>query len=303
MALIELSMKTSPPRCLQLLASLLLLATATPSSAQISTRLTDTIRQGVGSINLLKDVSAAQFAQQVTSTGKLFFGVDVNENAAGNESADSIGVALKGVTLTVTTTTGTYVFTNFSTSTSATLTEAGSKQAASYYTLFGQTGSSQITSSTSGFDLSRFDDVLSISNISFTGDVLSAQMSVTLLNTGTGNDANGTFFDFSGGYEDLAFLSSSDALALESAEIGLSAAPTGIIYSNDAPVVTTTDTVVVSESAKTQEAASSSSSLISPAPAAPAPSLILVLLMVFSVLVLEGVRKTANQKTPRPPYP
>ena len=294
-------MKTSPPRSFIRLASALLLAVAGPVSGEISTRLTDTIKHGVGSINLLKDVSSAQFAQQVTGTGKLFFGVDVNENASGNESADSIGVALKDVSLTVTTTTGTYVFSDFSTSTTAVLTEAGGKQSSSYYTLFGQTGSSQITGSTAGFDLSQFDDVLSISNVSFTGEVISAQMSVTLLNTGTANDMNSSFFDFSGGYEDLAFLSPRDALALESAEIGLSAAPTGIIYSNNAPVVTTTDTTVaVVQSAKTQET-TTSSSLISAAPAAPAPSVILGLLLVLSVLVLEGVRKSTNQKTPSPP--
>lgn len=265
--------------------------------AQISTTLTDAIYQGAGTMNLLTDITAAQFKNQITSDGRLFFGVDINENASGNESNDSIGVALKQVTLVVQTTTGTYSFSNFATDTTSMIQAAGTTGLSSYYTMFGQGGSSSLTGATPGFDLSIYDDVLTIQNIAFTGDVLSAQMSVTLLNTGNAKTSNETFFDYSGGFEDFALLSLQDALLLEQASIGTSAAPTEITFSAQAPVITdeyvsaqtagvapeTSDTP--DPSPATESTAASTPPPMTPPPAAPLPPAGILMLAVLLSLV------------------
>lgn len=280
------------------LSGLLLLAFSLAAQAQVSVRLSDTVSKGIGVVNLLKDLSGAQLQNQISSTGKLFFGMDINENASGNESANSIGVALKGVMLTVTTTTGTYTFSNFSTSSSAMLQEAGSTESGAYYTLFGQIGSSQLTSASSGFDLGAYDDVLSLSGVAFSGDVLSAQMSVTLLNTGNSTDPNSTFFDFSGGFEDLALLSPVDALKLENANIGVSDAPAGVTFASEPVVVLSQDTSTAT-TIKTIEPTTTTTNVETPppAPAAPAPSLMLLLLLVVLVIGCEIQRKSILKKS------
>lgn len=50
----------------------------------------------------------------------------------------------------------------------------GSDTTSSYFTLFGQGGSSQLTSGTTGFDLSIFDAVLQMENIYFAGEITGA---------------------------------------------------------------------------------------------------------------------------------
>ena len=280
--------------------ALLLSVTALTAHADISTRLSDTVKSGTGSINLLKDITGAQLAQQISPGGKLCFGMDLNENAAGNETAASIGIALQSVELTVTTTTGTYHFSNFSTSSTAVLSKAGSSSLNTYNALFGQVGSSQLTSSTSGFDLSTFDDVLALNNVSFTGDVLSATMSVQLLDTGNSRAENDTFFDFSGGYEDMALLSMSDALALESANIGVADAPSGVTYSSTSPVITAaevstgTGTGTTSTTTTTSSSTTSTSTPSAPTapPAAPAPALWAVVALCVLALARKGIQRS-----------
>jgi hypothetical protein len=96
--------------------------------------------------------------------------------------------------------------------------------------MFGQGGSSQITGS-SGFDLGSFDDVLWLEKIMLTGTITRAELSITFLET-LNSRASGaeSFFDFSGGFEDFALLSTADAVLLEEAAIGLAAAPSGVTY-------------------------------------------------------------------------
>ena len=207
--------------------------------AQIPTVLTDKIHKGSGSINLLNDVSTSDLQQYLTDSGGLILGVDLNENAAGNESADSVGIAIKQLELVITTTAGTFSFGDFFTSTTAMIQEAGTDSAQEFYTMFGKSGSSQITGGTEGFDLGLFDDVVRIQDISFEGTLLSATLNVTFLNTAqTGMEGNETFFDFSNGFEDFALLGKQDAALLEAANFGVEAAPSAISYVEQAPTIT-----------------------------------------------------------------
>ena len=213
---------------------------AQQAQAQIPTVLTDKIYQGVGTINLLKNVSAATLQQYISANGGLLLGVDVNENEAGNESRTSLGIALKQVQLVITTTAGTFSYGDFLTSTTAMIRESGSASAQEFYTLFGKSGSSQINGGSAGFDLGAFDDVLRLQNVVLQGTILSAHLNVTFLSTATGRTAgaNEQFFDFSGGFEDFALLGQQDAAILAAANFGKADAPAGITYTESAPVVT-----------------------------------------------------------------
>jgi hypothetical protein len=170
--------------------------------------------------------------------------------------------------------------------------------------MFGQGGSSQLTSGSTGFDLSVFDDVLVLNNVSFTGTVLSAQMSMQLLDTGNSKAANDTFFDFSGGYEDLALLSVADAYSLESANIGVAGAPTGITTSTTSPTVTESDVTAANNSGTTTTttttessgSGSGSGSTPTAAPAAPAPAVMTVLVLCGLAFLGRSLRR--QEKTP-----
>ena len=199
--------------------------------AQIPTALTDKVYKGEGVIDLLKDVSGTELQQYIEENGGLLLGVDLNENNSGNESSESIGVAIAQVELLISTTEGDFTFSDWYTNTTALIQEEGSDTAEEFYTLFGTTGSSQITSSTAGFDLSAFDDVLQIDSSGISGDITSARVSISFLQTASSPvEGNETFFDFSGGFEDFALLSQTDADTLESAEIGQADAPATITY-------------------------------------------------------------------------
>lgn len=310
-------MKPVPPT-LSLLCCTALLAIAGSAHAQISTRLSDTVSKGRGTINLLKNISADQFQKQVSSTGNLFFGMDVNEDLSGAESRTSAGVALERVELVVKTTTGSYKFTNFSTSTSTMLNggDDDGNDSKSYYTLFGQAGSSEITSSTKSFDLSSFDDVIALKNVKFDGQVLSAEMDVRLLDTSGCKDANGAFFDFSGGFEDLALLSPEDAQVLEKANIGLSGAPKTVTFAQETPVVPVADLPVVQPPAPptnpqpvvdtapttgtppagdvTTPAPPSPEVTPAAPPAAPLPPLSLIVLLVAGLVAFNAINKGSD---------
>ena len=205
--------------------------------AQVPTTLTDKIFKGGGTINLLKDISGADLQQYINANGSLLLGVDLNEDAAGNESRDSVGVAIKQLELVVTTTAGTVSFTDFVTSTTASIKEAGASTPQDYYTLFGRIGSSQITGGSS--ELNKLDDVVKLQNVSIQGTILSAQLRVKFLDTASTNvQGNETFFDWSDGFEDFALLGSKDAALLEAANYGLASAPSGVTYTATGSVVT-----------------------------------------------------------------
>jgi hypothetical protein len=234
--------------------------------AQIPTTLTDKIYQGSGSIDLLKDVSAAGLESFLSDNGGLLLGVDINENASGNESSDSVGVAIEQMELVITTTEGTFSFTDFYTSTTAMIQEAGTSTPQEFYTMFGKGGSSQLTGGTSGFDLGQFDDVVRLQNVSFEGDLLSASLNVTFLSTAkTSAEGNESFFDYSGGFEDFALLGAEDAAVLEAANFGVEAAPSDLSYTEESPTITLEEAGLPS------------------APGAPTPPLALLVLMAAIV--------------------
>lgn len=213
---------------------LLLIAVLSFSSivalAQVPITLTDKIYKGEGSIDLMKDLGTADLSSYLNSNGELKLGLDVNENQSGNESSSSIGIAIKEIELVITTSAGQFSFNDFYTNTAAMILESGSTEAKEYYTAFGQSGSSQLTGGSSDFDLGSLDDVITLSGISYEGTLLSATLNVTFLGTSTQGGENESFFDFSGGFEDFALLGEQDATILESADIGIEAAPTQIVY-------------------------------------------------------------------------
>ncbi len=206
---------------------------------QIPTVLTDKIHRGSGVIDLLKDMSGSQLGEYLRTYQSMFLAADVNENASGNETSRSMGVALQQMRLLLSTTSGDFSFGDFYTSTSAKILAAGATSAQQFYTLFGSSGSNELTSATKSFDISRFDDVITISNINFTGDILGAKLEIAFVNvaTGRGTGANEEFFDFSGGFEDFAILTRRDAAMLEAAAIGQAAAPGNLaVVQNTTPL-------------------------------------------------------------------
>lgn len=209
-------------------------------NAQIPTTLTDKIYQGAGTIDILKDLSAEYFQQYLNTNGSLLIGVDLNENEAGNESRTSLGIAIDQLELVITTTAGIFTFSDFFTSTTSMIQAAGAATADEYYTLFGKSGSSQLTGGTTDFALGSFDDVIRLTNIVFEGTLIGAQLNVTFLKTAkTSTQGNETFFDFSGGFEDFALLGKQDAAVLEAANFGVTAAPSAITYESVSPTITT----------------------------------------------------------------
>jgi hypothetical protein len=197
------------------------------SHAEIPALLTDKVHKGEGTIDLLLDVSSEELSNYLDS-GTLYLGVDLNENAVGNESRDSVGVAIEQLELVITTTAGEVTFSEFYTNTTAMIEAEGSTTSSEYYTLFGTLGSSELNGGTDGFDISIFDDVIELRNIEIEGEILSAELRVKFLDT-SGSGANETFFDYSNGFEDFAIFSAEDAAILDGANIGLADAPTGEI--------------------------------------------------------------------------
>jgi hypothetical protein len=238
-------------------------------NAQIPSNLTDKIYKGEGVIDLLKDVTGSQLDQYIQSDGRFLLGVDLNENASGNENSDSVGVAIKQIELIITTSQGDFTFQDFYTSTTAMIQEAGGSTAQEFHTVFGHSGSNSINGSTTGFDLSSFDDVIEIRDVSVLGAITGAQLNITFLDTAnTGSQGNETFFDYSGGFEDFALLNAADAALLEAANVGVAAAPSGIEYVLDPEP----------------------STIISPTAGAPAPPLLV--LVALGLMALFKARRS-----------
>ena len=218
-----------------------LLGAGGPALAQeVPTVLTDKVTKGEGVIDILQDVSAENLGQYFNDTGQLLLAIDVNEDASGNESSTSQGIAIASMELVITTSEGDFTFSDFYTSTTAMVQADGASGAEEYYTVFGTAGSYNITSGTSNFNISAFDDVIYMDDISFTGEILGASLNVTFLDTAnTGKDTNESFFDYSNGFEDLAIVGSADASALEAANVGLADAPSSVTY-DETPVAPST---------------------------------------------------------------
>lgn len=211
-------------------------STVYPAYAALPTALTDKIRSGSGIIDIFKDASGTEVQEYFQGQGGTFYlGVDLNEDASGNESSTSAGVAIKEMELLIQTTNGDFSFSEFYTNTTATILEEGAAGTQEFHTLFGTSGSNQITGSTSNFDIAAFDDVIEIRNVNVTGDITGAQLRVKFLDTARVG-TNETFFDYSAGFEEFAVLTSSDARLLDTANLGLGdAAPETVTYNISAP--------------------------------------------------------------------
>lgn len=217
------------------LTALLLICASGLAHGELPTALTDKIYQGSGSIDLLQDATAAELGSYIDQNGAIFFGVDLNEAASGNESSDSVGVAIRDITLSIQTTSGTYEFSAFETNTTANILASGSASAEEYYTLFGTAGSNQLTGGTGDFSFSTFDDVIRLNDVAIEGEILSATMTVDFLDT-AGNGSNETFFDYGAGFEEFAILGEADAQSLENANVGISdATPTEVSFAVTVP--------------------------------------------------------------------
>jgi hypothetical protein len=266
----------------------LLVALLSPVYGSIPAVLTDKIHRGSGVIDLLRDVRASDLSSYLAQNGSLFLGVDINETANSPASARSQGVAIQEMRLLLSTTAGDFSFGDFYTSTSAMIRARGSDTPQEFSTLFGQTGSNQLTSSTAGFNLSPWDDVITIDNIAFTGEILAARLEVRFLETETRNNpgVNEQFFNFSGGFEDFAILTRSDAALLEAAAIGQAAAPEGLTFgSTETPLSPSpgTGTGDTSSPGDTAGGGGGATNPGSSVPGAPAPPL---LLLLFGALLL-----------------
>lgn len=203
-------------------------------------KLKHTISKGTGDIDLLlgqgnKAISSLTLeALRVQNNGQLILGVDVNEASSGSEKADSQGVAIDHLTLTVTTSENIYVFQEYSTKTKSSLAIVGSTNRQFYYTLLGRTGSNNITGS--NLNGTSFDDTLTIPIDINLSDAISIQLNIQLLET---NEALGDpeeFYDYSAGFEDLALLVSSDVEFLDTQAAGREDAPLVVLTSNPTAV-------------------------------------------------------------------
>jgi hypothetical protein len=269
-----------------LAASLVVWSAAASAQEVESKALSDKIYRGDGTINLLRDISGSDLTRYFNETGGLLLlGADINEDASGNESNKSVGVAIKQAQLSISTSAGDFTFTDFFTSTSAMLREAGSETAREYATLFGQGGSSQITGSGS-LDISKFDDVMWFENIAFKGTITSAKLSISLLETPNSKAQSAeSFFDFSGGFEDFALFNIADSVLIEEANIGMAAAPDDVKYTVQENVIVAIKEAIASTDSGGSLSGNGGSTPVTAPPAAPAPPLLAVAALGLLVLL------------------
>ena len=139
------------PSTLKYLIAVTIWAAASTAQSQelVSVRLTDVIKsQGTGNIDLMKDVTADGLEQyRLDNSGVLVFGVDINEDASGSEKASSQGVAVKSIRFVADFDDGSQLVLDSAegccfTETQALLAEAPGEAREPFYTLLGESGSS-----------------------------------------------------------------------------------------------------------------------------------------------------------------
>ncbi|MBL4764914.1 MAG: LruC domain-containing protein [Colwellia sp.] len=210
-----------------------------------SVRLKDTIKQGVGLIDVFKGqgnttISAAEVEQFrldniSDSIGYLVFGVDVNEAASGSEIPTSQGVAIASLALTVTRNGVETVYDVFSTQTQSMLAVAGQDNKTPYYTLIGHTGSNNIVGS--GLNGTSIDAILKIRVDDDLADASAIELSITLLETNSSLGDPEAYYDFTNGFEDLALVNLSDANFLNEQASGRDEAPLVVLTAQEADTV------------------------------------------------------------------
>lgn len=201
--------------------------------ANDSYRLADTIKNAVGDVNLLRAqgnleiAPSALEALRALNFGNLVLGVDINEAASGSEKADTQGVAIESLQLTVVIDGQIYTFTDFSTKTKSVLAKGNETSRKEYYTLIGRTGSNSITGSE--LHNTSFDSTISIPvNINLS-NATSVQLDIQLLNTNTKLGDPEAFYDETAGFEDLALLNFSDRQFLDVQAAGQAGAPLVVV--------------------------------------------------------------------------
>jgi len=192
-----------------------------------SLRLTDTIKQGIGKIDLLQDIPPEQL-ETYRLDNQIVLAADINENSKGLEKSTSQGVAIKDIALILGYKDGTskaYTLADghVSTETQSWVMEKGDPERRPYYTLLGDSGSSRITAANR--IQATFDSTIRIKVPDDLRGVTSAILSVTLLTTDSAQGDPEAFYDFSGGFEDLAILVPEDAAYLNKVAPGRLDAP------------------------------------------------------------------------------
>jgi LruC domain-containing protein len=198
-----------------------------------STRLKGVIEKGTGDIDLLKsgvqsrNLTMAQLeAFRRDNGGKLAFAVDVNEAASGSEKASSLGVTVESARLEVTTSAGVVTFDQFSTRTQTSVSAVGQGSRSIHYTLIGDAGSRQITGSTSSdINGSSFDATIRIPVGIDLSTASAARLVVKLLETNPALGDPEAYYDYSGGFEDVAIVTAADAAYLDQLAPGQADAP------------------------------------------------------------------------------
>ena len=211
------------------------------SAEPASGRLSDVIKSGTGAGHMaLTSTQAANLtgyialydpltSPAVDGIRAISFGVDINEAASGTEKAETQAVTVQYAWLEVTTAGGTKYYgkapagtttevgSRFYTETQATVAAVGSTTRTKNYTLLGRTGSAAITGATNAIQ-GGFDSTLKIvipSSAVLSG-ATAAKLHVLLLDTNGKLGDPEAFYDFSGGYEDVAILNATDSKFLDS---------------------------------------------------------------------------------------
>ncbi len=220
-------------RAFCLIAVMPFLIAAYDVRADFPLTLSDRVRQGEGTIDLLRNIGSGDLASYFNQEGQLYLAVDLNETVSGLATRDSIGVAIQHMELVLQTTAGTYTFSDFFTTTTAMIVAAGETEASEFYTLFGRTGSSGLTGRTGDSALDRYDDVVEIRDVVFEGEILAATVYVKFLDTAdTGRNTTEEFFQYSNGFEEFALIGRTEAVLLETAGYGVTEAPEGLVFND-----------------------------------------------------------------------
>jgi len=229
-------------RFLLVIASLICISlfSVASNAEEESKRLKHTISKGSGDINLLlgqgNKAISPDFLETIRlqNNGALMLGVDINEASSGSEKSTSQGVAIEELTLTIITDEDTYIFTEFSTKTECSLAKVNSENRQSYQTLLGRTGSNSITGSS--LNGTSFDDTLKIPVDIDLSTAVSIQLEIQFLETNESLGDPEEFYDYSGGFEDLALLTSTDVDFLDEQAAGREDAPLVILSENPTAV-------------------------------------------------------------------
>lgn len=188
-------------------------AALTPTSYQ----LTGTIaggaggNAGLGSINVfatkqltLTSADLEAFRGESKDGKTLSFVVDVNENASGLETSRAMGVAIKSAKLQVEQNGVLVDYNHYWTETQALIAEKGGSVRKLWYTLLGDAGSNEITGRKIGNTM--YDSTLKFEVPNSLASATKVTLIVELLATDSAFGEPENFYDYTGGFEDLALV-------------------------------------------------------------------------------------------------